>query len=50
MVIAGARFQGLDKEGIGLGVATLRDRNLLTSSVRVLANSTIRWRKDFYFY
>ena len=46
VVIAGAHFHGLAKEVTGLEVATLRDRNLLTSSSFALtseAAAELRW-------
>ena len=46
-VIAGAHFHGLAKEVTGLEVASLRDRNLLTSSSFALTSGTtaaeLRW-------
>ena len=47
VVIAGAHFHGLDQEVTGLEVASLRDRNLLTSSSFALTSGTtaaeLRW-------
>ena len=47
VVIAGAHFHGLAKEVTGLEVATLRDRNLLTSSSFALTSEAaageLRW-------